>query len=407
MKAIGHSRLLALQQQVEQMALLSGFASPALEAEYAHFIRVESAPMRRALMSVPFIAMVLAPLYGALLLHNSGPSVFWLRLIEFALAAPICAYSVYRLSRYPDSSLTTRVLLIASVVVFWAVALIRWVSAQSGGTLSPELVMVVPLAVAAVGRLRMFLILPMVVLCSTLFLIAEYYINGPQGYSATLLGCLLFAALSIMTAITTDQLSRRTWLTRCIIELTAMSDAITGLPNRQWLNRDLATQFSQAIRNGEMLAICLIDLDHFKKLNDSHGHAAGDAALTAVGQVLANFGRRPLDLVGRFGGEEFLLSLYNPKQEGLLQIADALVLKISALNIINKGANLGYVTASVGIYFAAPQPEDRPEDFLRHADVALYAAKHAGRNRYRLSQPDDPLLITRDLNADEVFIPIT
>lgn len=400
-KAIGHTRLAELRQQGMQLSMLRGFAAPLLETEYAAWLRRESAPTRRWLMWVPFFAMVLAPAYGNLLFKSSGLTVVWLRLIEFGLTAPLCALSLFLLYRDPDSPLTTRVMLIAVVVVFWAVALIRWVGAAGGGSLSPEIVMVVPLALAAVGRLRLFLILPMIISCSLLFLVAEWHINGAAGYAPTVLGTLMFAALSLMTAIATDRLTRRAWLDRQIAELSAMSDAITGLPNRQWLNRDMDTLFSLARRNQEPLAVYLIDLDHFKKLNDTHGHAAGDVALRAVGKVLARFGRRALDLAGRYGGEEFVLILHKPKHYGAARIAEELVQGIAGLGIENQGAPLGRLTASIGVYIATPGAEDRPEDFLQQADAALYAAKHGGRNRHLLRQPQDrPAPAAEDRHGD-------
>lgn len=388
-KAIGHTRLAELRQQAQHIRSLRGFGTPLLEAEYATWLRRESAATRRWLMWVPFLAMVLAPVYGSLLLDSHAPAVVWLRLIEFGLTAPLCGLSLFLLYRDPDSPMTTRVMLIAIIVVFWAVALIRWVGAAAGGSLSPEIVMVVPLALAAVGRLRLFLILPMIVCCSLLFLLAEWHIKGAVGYAPTALGTLMFAALALMTAIATDRLTRRAWLDRQIAELSAMSDAITGLPNRQWLNRDMGTLFSLARRNQEPLAVYLIDLDHFKKLNDTHGHAAGDVALRAVGKVLARFGRRALDLAGRYGGEEFVLILHKPKLYGSVRIAEELVRSIADLGIENQGAPLGRLTASIGVYVATPGTEDRPEDFLQQADIALYAAKHGGRNRHLLRQPQD------------------
>jgi len=408
-RVVGHSRLAELQRQAAQISVYKGFSVALLEREYARWLRMESAPMRRWLMSVPFFAMVLAPIYGTLLLDTSADHVIWLRLIEFGVAAPLCALSVHLLYRRPSMAQTTRVMLIAAIVVFWAVALIRWLGAKAGSSLSPEIVMIVPLAVAAVARLRLFMILPMIGGCSTLFLVAEWFVNGGAGFAATVLGTLLFSAMSVITALASDRLTRQAWLAREIVELTAMSDAVTGLPNRQWLNRDMAVLFSLAQRNREPLAVYLIDLDYFKKLNDTHGHAAGDDALRAVGEMLARFGRRPLDLAGRFGGEEFVLILHDAKPHGAVRIAQELVSYVAGLGIENAGSPLKVLTASVGIYAAIPSPSERPEDFLHRADVALYEAKHGGRNRFRFHTPpmDSATEAEHAHDAMETPIPIT
>lgn len=204
-RVVGHTRLSNLQQQASSIRFFRGFSSPMLEQEYASWLRFSSAAVRRWLALVPFVAMVLAPLYGTLLLDNTSPAVFWMRVLEFCLVAPLCLLTIYMLTRHPSSSLTTRLLLVSGVVVFWAVALIRWLGESAGLTLSPELVMIVPLALAAVARLRLFLILPMIIGCLTLFLVAEWFIQGPEHYGATVLGTALFAGVSLITAIATDR----------------------------------------------------------------------------------------------------------------------------------------------------------------------------------------------------------
>lgn len=408
-KVIGHSRLIELQQQSAHSRMRIGFKSSVFEQDYALWLRTKSAPMRRWLMTVPFIAMLLAPIYGTLLLHTYTTELMWLRVIELGITAPLCAVSITLLYRNPTSAMTTHMLLVSAIVVFWAAALIRWLSMQAGKELSPEIVMIVPVALAALARLRLFLILPMIVGCSTLFLVLEWFINGSQGYASTLLGTVLFTSLSIIIAFATDHLARQAWLAEQIVELTAMSDAVTGLPNRQWLNRDVTTLFALARREHQSLAVYLIDLDHFKKLNDTHGHVAGDEALKAVGALLAQFGRRALDLAGRYGGEEFVLVLHDAKLYGTVRIGEQLVARIAALGIENKGAPLGYLTASVGVYTAIPGANDRPEDFLHEADLALYAAKHLGRNRMVLRQPQDATraVAASDDDAIETAIPAT
>ena len=408
-KVIGHSRLIDLQQQAAHSRMRIGFKSSVFERDYALWLRIQSAPMRRWLMTVPLFAMLLAPIYGSFLLHTHSTQLIWLRVIELGITAPLCALSITLLYRKPTSAITTHMLLVSAIVVFWAAALIRWLSVQGGEALSPEIVMIVPVALAALARLRLFLILPMIVGCSTLFLVLEWFIKGAPGYAATLLGTLLFTSVSIIIAIATDRLARQAWLAEQIVELTAMSDAVTGLPNRQWLNRDMATLFALARRQQQALAVYLIDLDHFKKLNDMHGHIAGDEALKAVGALLAQFGRRALDLAGRYGGEEFVLVLHDAKLYGTVRIGDQLVARVAALGIENKSAPLGHLTASVGVYTAIPGANDRPEDFLHEADLALYAAKHLGRNRMVLRQPQDAARAVPPMDGDaiEAAIPAT
>lgn len=378
-----------LQAEFAGMRLLRGFRNLLLETEFARWLQVESATARRWLISVPLMAMLLAPVYGPLLRGGSEglPLLAWMRLLELGITAPICGLSLLLLYRQPERALTTHLMLAAMLVVFFAVATLRWLSAPAGMIIPFGIVMVVPLALAALARLRLFVLLPVLAACPLLFLIAEWFLGDPAQFPAVVLGTLLFTALAVITAIGNDQLLRRTWLAMQIVELTAMSDAITQLPTRQWINRDLESLFGQARREQKTLAVFLIDLDHFKRLNDTHGHAAGDEALAAVGRVLARFGRRAMDLAGRFGGEEFLLVLYDAKLYGAERIAGDLIRQIAELGVVNQGSPLGHLTTSLGLYVAIPQQGQRPEEFLREADLALYEAKNAGRNRAVLRLP--------------------
>ncbi len=395
--AVGHSQLMRLQTELATLSWLRGFRGLTLETEFARWLRSESAVARRWLMSLPLVTLLLAPLYGPWLREQDVPEtlLYWLRVLELGIAAPLCALSLYCLYRKPERALTTHLMLAALLVVFVTVAAIRWLSAPAGLVIPPGIVMVVPLALASLGRLRLFAVMPALVVCPVAFLVAEWFLGERAQFASIVLGTLLFSALAVITAVGNDQLLRRTWLSMQIVELTAMSDAVTRLPNRQWINRDLAALFGQARREKLSVAVLLIDLDHFKRLNDSHGHAAGDAALAAVGQVLARFGRRPMDLAGRFGGEEFLLVLHDAKLYGAERIAAQLVSQVEALGVLNKGSPLGHLTASEGLYVAVPRPDERPENFLHQADLALYDAKQSGRNRYVLRQPpqasDSPL----------------
>lgn len=402
-RTVGHNGLLELQQQSRNLSVWKGFSSANLELEYARKLRLSSATARFWLMVVPLIAMLSAPLYGAYLLDSSDALVLWLRVIEFGVVAPICLFTLVLLRRRPEARLTTTVMVIALIVVFWAVALIRWMGAGAGGTLHIELVMIVPLAVAAVGRLRMLIAAPFIVVNTLLLLAAEWWVSGGSGFAQSLLSIGLFASVAFITAISTDQLARRSWITREIVALSAMSDAVTGLPNRQWLNRDLNALFNHARRCNEALAVFLIDLDHFKKLNDTHGHAAGDEALRKIGILLASYGRRAMDMAARYGGEEFVLVLHNPKLHGTVRIAERLLHDVTALGIENRGAPSGVVTASIGIYTATPALAETPEQYLHEADLALYRAKAEGRNRYVLQQAtsDEAPATATSLTLDE------
>jgi diguanylate cyclase (GGDEF)-like protein len=158
----------------------------------------------------------------------------------------------------------------------------------------------------------------------------------------------------------------------------AIRDSLTGLFNRRYLEETLQREFAQAARAGSPLGIVMIDIDHFKQLNDAHGHRAGDAALQALGTLLiAN--TRGGDVACRYGGEEFVLALPGATLEVARERAERLRQAVEALRVEHDGATLS-MTISAGIA-AYPVHGARVDQVLDSADQALYQAKNNGRNQ--------------------------
>jgi two-component system cell cycle response regulator len=153
-------------------------------------------------------------------------------------------------------------------------------------------------------------------------------------------------------------------------------DTLTGLFNRRHLQNQLAVLSSAAQRHGWPLGVLLLDVDHFKRVNDTHGHAMGDAVLCAVAEVLRREPRAE-DVVGRWGGEEFLVLMPGAAREQACVLGDRLRAAVAEVRV-TVGASTLRVTVSVG---CASGDGSDPERQLRQADEALYAAKDAGRNR--------------------------
>lgn len=161
----------------------------------------------------------------------------------------------------------------------------------------------------------------------------------------------------------------------------SITDGLTGLANRRRFDEYLRSESARAARAGQPLAVIMLDVDHFKKFNDRYGHQAGDACLIRVAHALAAGTRRSGDLAARYGGEEFSIVLPNTCAGQAHAIGESLRGAIDALGIAHAGADTGRVTISVGIAIQAPQEAGDPDALMRRADVALYRAKEAGRNR--------------------------
>jgi diguanylate cyclase (GGDEF)-like protein len=163
-----------------------------------------------------------------------------------------------------------------------------------------------------------------------------------------------------------------------IVETRSLYDHVSGALNRRGIDQGFALELVRAERNGYELAVALIDIDHFKQINDTAGHAAGDAALKQVVEVISSR-LRSYDFFGRYGGDEFLLVFSQTSFEDALRIAERIGHAVSGLAVSRLALP---ITLSIGLTFA--RPSETAVSTLARADMALYNAKRAGRNCIRV-----------------------
>jgi diguanylate cyclase (GGDEF)-like protein/PAS domain S-box-containing protein len=169
------------------------------------------------------------------------------------------------------------------------------------------------------------------------------------------------------------------------LEAQALTDGLTGLANRRCFDETLDREWRRTQRDDTHLSLLLLDLDHFKSLNDEYGHQVGDDCLRAVAAAVKAAARRPGDLSARYGGEEIAIILPNTDAQGAFEVAETIRKAVEALRLPNAG-NLeggGWVTASIGAATAFSRVGasfKMPEGILVSADSALYKAKNSGRN---------------------------
>jgi len=163
----------------------------------------------------------------------------------------------------------------------------------------------------------------------------------------------------------------------------AMKDMLTGLSNRRAISDQLHMAVARAQRQGQYLSVLMLDIDHFKRVNDGYGHQAGDAVLRAVAQTLQSR-LRAQDQIGRFGGEEFLIMLPDTSLDGSATLAEALREAVEAAPT-QWGAHRIAVTISIGVAGGAITGAATVDGLVGAADSALYRAKQGGRNRVEVA----------------------
>lgn len=166
----------------------------------------------------------------------------------------------------------------------------------------------------------------------------------------------------------------------------SQTDSLTQVGNRAFFDQSLVTEHKRASRLKQPLALLLLDIDHFKTINDTYGHPAGDACLKALADYMRRKVQRAGDLLARYGGEEFVVLLINSTLGDALDLAEEFRADIAALEIPIDGLTLR-VTASIGVASAIPDMHFTPSQFVDDADKALYEAKHGGRNCVRAAAP--------------------
>lgn len=192
---------------------------------------------------------------------------------------------------------------------------------------------------------------------------------------------LLATTLALQTAMDVMRIS--------LLEQDAATDALTGAYNRRYLDRRLSEEFASARRYGKPLSILMLDIDHFKQVNDRYGHQAGDQVLVALAKTVAGE-LRETDILTRYGGEEFLVMAPHTPLLGAVNLAERVRKRIESHDFILPNPPGGIpgirVTVSVGVASVGDSPMDR-EMLVHAADENLLRAKQEGRNRVIAGSP--------------------
>lgn len=178
-----------------------------------------------------------------------------------------------------------------------------------------------------------------------------------------------------------EKLVKQLEIEKSTAQLNAITDSLTGLYNRGYFDNTLRTEFFRLMRSRSTLSLIMLDIDHFKKFNDSYGHLAGDKCIQMISTMLKNTVERASDIAARYGGEEFIIILPETDERGAKTLGEKIRKSVEGFAIPHIGSETAkYVTVSVGIVTVYPSKLKSPDEVLKMVDDVLYCAKEQGRN---------------------------
>ena len=298
-------------------------------------------------------------------------------IVPLLLGALAASFSARRHSIYPPFAL------VAGTSIGLSVVIIHLVASLGGVPLLFPCLILTSIFIYFMGGLMFYHALAANVFVTVVYLAAGTALQLPGlefGYDA-----ISMVAINIFCASVVymhEKTSRMRFLETGLLREMVARDGLTGIQNRRMFDQHIQRIWQQAVREGEQVAVLLVDIDCFKDYNDRYGHQAGDECLRAVAVTLSQCARRPMDFVARYGGEEFAVVLYEATREFVAEVLTRIQRSIAQLNIPHEASRVASrLTVSIGAAFVLPGANRTHDGLVQLADEALYSAKEQGRNR--------------------------
>ncbi len=337
--------------------------------------------------TLAFVAIAWMPFFGSRVLQIPDAVLPILRGIEIAIMLPAALVGAIVGASRTFRSWRLAVILTMLVAYSIGIELMRQQSAAVGFVIpfqTPLLVFVAGFFLMGLSFITVFLTYGLLFFG---YVVAE--LNNPAMSGNIRLGLYVggvATALLSMGGWFFERAMRANWAQARTSDSEARTDVKTGLTNARGFDENFLRVLRQAARENQPLTVCFLDIDCFKQLNDHYGHDYGDQVLETLGRLLQHFALRPLDIISRYGGDEFVLVWYGMSRSTASRTSGRLVEAVADLNFENVTSSVApRLTVSMGLTQGLATLSQSPRDWLRRADVALYVAKDAGRNQARLN----------------------
>jgi diguanylate cyclase (GGDEF)-like protein len=326
----------------------------------------------------------------------------WLSIVwHTALVTPVALVANYLVRRNPPAWLREGSVAVAMVVICVMNLVVEGTATTTATLFGAICTMITALFAGVVMRLRFAYVMASILtmLAASLWWLGHspaLHLSESVMASSMMvvgLGIILIASYSLereerrgyLLGVQRDLQAEELVLTNEALHRLSTVDKLTGLPNRRALEERFDLMWAECARSGDTLSAVVIDVDHFKMVNDVYGHLYGDLTLQRIGALLPQSLRSPEDMAARFGGEEFVLLLAHAEPNIALTVAERARQLVETagtpLNNSTAGETMMWITVSCGVSSCVPGPASTWMELVAAADEALYAAKRGGRNR--------------------------
>ncbi len=353
-----------------------------LEEQYRSEWRITANHIRTLLSLIPTLIFGIIPFWAEWFLGVSNELSLLLRAVAYGIVLPSSLIAAATCWLQPHRSSSSGVIAGAALVILIAIEYLRTQCQRYGVDFDHSMAVGVPVGLCILGGFRFARVLMIIAAYFIVIVACEKLMGAPARTPSMWLGEISLISLSAVAALWMETTRRRSWAARRLLQIQAYQDPLTGLRNRRSFEQHFEVASAQARREHKTLVFALADLDYFKRINDSYGHDFGDGVLSEVGVLFGQFGRRPLDVVARLGGEEFAVLLYDCNEDDGRELLQKLVTGVESLAITNVDAPLGVLTTSIG--GVVSDGSLTMSDLYHSADTHLYAVKKRGRNAARI-----------------------
>ncbi len=383
--APAHELPLPIVRALEAIAKSSGSVlslPKELEEQYRSEWRITANHIRTLLSLIPTLIFGIIPFWAEWFLGVTNELSLLLRAVAYGIVLPSSLIAAATCWLQPHRPSSSAVITGAALVILIAIEFLRTQCRRYGVDLDHSMAVAVPVGLCILGGFRFVRVLMIIAAYFIVIVACEKLMGAPALTPSMWLGEISLIVLSVVAALWMETTRRRSWAARRLLQIQAYQDPLTGLRNRRSFEQHFEAASAQARRERKTIVFALADLDYFKRINDSYGHDFGDGVLSEVGVLFGQFGRRPLDVIARLGGEEFAILLYDCDEDAGREQLQNLVAGVESLAITNVDAPLGVLTTSIGgVVSDGSLPMS---DLFHSADTHLYAVKKRGRNAARI-----------------------